>query len=191
MDIVDYRTAKKQIRKEVLESRERLSKEERANAARLLAERICTHPWFVCSDILLAFVSYGSEIDTSGIITEALKQEKKVYVPRVEGAEIQFYRMADWTDLQAGYKGILEPLGNTECFVYCPEAAERLLMLMPGVAFDKGGQRCGYGKGFYDRYLDGKEALQEQTIGVGFQCQMVEEIPAEEWDVKPGQIICV
>lgn len=191
MDIVDYRTAKKRIRKEVLERRERLGKEERANAARLLAERICGHPWFVCSHILLAFVSYGSEIDTTGIITEALKQGKKVYVPRVEGAEIQFYRITDRTDLQAGYKEILEPMGSTECFAYCPEDAGRVLMLMPGVAFDKGGHRCGYGKGFYDRYLAGKEALQEQTIGVGFQCQMVEEIPAEKWDVKPGQIICV
>ena len=188
---MDTQTYKKAIRKEVLERRALLGPEERRDAAILLKERICEHPWFVRATVLLGFVSYGSEIDTSGIITEALKQGKKVYVPRVEGSELQFYGIENLNDLQEGYKGIGEPAGNTERFCYCPEHADQVLMLMPGVAFDRNRNRCGYGKGFYDRYLKEKAALQMRTIGVGFQCQQVEELPAQEWDIRPCQVICV
>ncbi len=64
-------------------------------------------------------------------------------------------------------------------------------MLMPGVAFDKYRNRIGYGKGFYDKYLQDKKELSIRTIAIGHQCQMVEEIPVMDNDIKPGQIICV
>ena len=65
------------------------------------------------------------------------------------------------------------------------------MMLMPGAVFDKMRNRIGYGKGFYDRFLADKENLQLRTIGVGFACQLVEELPSEAWDIKPYQVICV
>ena len=97
----------------------------------------------------------------------------------------------------AGYKRAIKNEDNPQAtwvmekILENAETAEKILMLMPGVAFDKKRHRIGYGKGFYDRYLAGKEALQLRTIAVGFQCQMVEEIPAEELDIKPYQVICV
>ena len=63
-------------------------------------------------------------------------------------------------------------------------------MIMPGVAFDAGRNRIGYGKGFYDKYLQDKEALQLRTIAIGFGCQMIDAIPAEENDIRPCQVIC-
>jgi len=62
-------------------------------------------------------------------------------------------------------------------------------MLMPGVAFDGMRNRIGYGKGFYDRYLFDKPALQLRTIAIGFKCQKVEAIPANDNDIKPYQVI--
>jgi 5-formyltetrahydrofolate cyclo-ligase len=62
-------------------------------------------------------------------------------------------------------------------------------MIMPGVAFDPERNRIGYGKGFYDRYLQDKPAL--RTIAIGYDCQMVAEIQTEETDVKPMQVICL
>jgi len=182
---------KKHIRKEILVRRDNLAKEERDKAAILLTERICGHQWFYLSDIILAFVSYGSEIDTTEIIRESLKLGKKVYVPKVEGEDMNFYRITDMSELIEGYKGILEPDGKSDRYEYHEGNAGNTLMLMPGAVFDKMRNRIGYGKGFYDRFLDGKEALQLRTIGVGFQCQMVEELPAEDWDIKPYQVICV
>lgn len=182
---------KKRIRKEVLIARNNLSLAEREGAAVLLAERICGHPWFYHAEMILAFVSYGSEIDTAKIINEALKLGKKVYVPKVQGEDMNFYRICNWSELEEGYKGILEPTGATECYAYQPREAEKVLMLMPGAVFDKNRNRIGYGKGFYDRFLSDKQKLQLRTIGVGFQCQLVEALEAEEWDIRPCQVICV
>lgn len=189
---------KKKIRAQVLKLREALSHEERDRAAVLLTERILGHQWFYCSDTLLAFASYGSEIDTGELIDEALRQGKKVYLPRVttvgiqrKAPEMEFFRIHSREELQPGYRGIPEPSPEGERYVYREGEASRLLMLMPGVAFDAYKNRMGYGKGFYDRYLAGKEDLRLRTIGIGFQCQLVEKLPCDENDIAPYQVICV
>ncbi len=156
----------------------------------LLTERILGHQWYYLAKNILVFVSYGSEIDTSEIIKDALRKRKKVFVPRVVGEDMVFYRIYDMDELKEGYKGIPEPSLSEEPFCYQEELAEDTLMIMPGVVFDRKRNRIGYGKGFYDRYLADKTALQNKTIAVGYQCQMLEEIPAEKTDIRPCQIIC-
>lgn len=182
---------KREIRKEVLALREGLSEQERFIGSMKVADRIIGHQWFYQAEHLLCFVSYGSEIDTTEIINEALKKNKKVYAPRVEGDIMHFYRIDSLDQLVEGYKGILEPDGSAERYDEAKrlERNERVLMLMPGAAFDMLRNRIGYGKGFYDKYLADKPKLQIYTIGIGFVCQMVEEIPAEENDIKPYQVI--
>ena len=180
---------KRQLRKEVLKRRDELTEEERKAAALKLADRIIGHQWFYRSDCLLIFASYGSEIDTSEIISEALRTGKRVYLPRVEGLEMQFYRIYSLEELTEGYRGIPEPDGTSERYLYSENEADHTLMIMPGVAFDPYRHRIGYRKGFYDRFLEGKEALSLRTIAVGFWCQMVEEIPQEEKDIRPYQVI--
>lgn len=183
---------KREIRREILSRRDEMDVRERRMASLKVADRIIGHQWFYQARHLLAFVSYGSEIDTTEIINEALKKGKRVYVPRVEGEEMYFYRILDLSELHEGYKGILEPDGSAERYEETERLAnnERALMLMPGAAFDKYRNRIGYGKGFYDKYLAEKEDLRNFTIGIGFACQMVEEIPAEETDIRPYQVIC-
>lgn len=182
---------KADIRREVLHRRKLLSEQERAKASLVLTERILGHQWYYLSEVLLGFAPYGSEIDIREILLDAMKKGKKVYLPKVTGVEMQFFRVFSLEELEEGYKGILEPDGESESFVYEEDSAQRTLMLMPGVAFDYNRNRIGYGKGYYDRYLQGKEALQLRTIAVGYQCQMVEEIPAQETDIKPYQVLCV
>lgn len=182
---------KREIRREALALRDALSGEMRKIASLKVADRIIGHQWFYQAEHLLSFVSYGSEMDTTEIILEALKKEKKVYVPKVEGEVMHFYRIYSLAELREGYKGILEPTGKSERYEEKERLTkgERVLMLMPGAAFDPFRNRIGYGKGFYDKYLADKEDLRNFTIGIGFACQMVEEIPAEETDIKPYQVI--
>ncbi len=182
---------KKTLRREILSRRDALTPGEQERAEVLITERILGHQWFYGSEILLAFVSYGSEIRTRQIIEEALKKKKKVYVPRVEGGEIVFYRLGDLSELREGYRGIPEPDGHTERYVYTEENARKTLLLMPGAVFDPYRNRLGYGKGFYDRFLADKEGLQLRSIAIGHSCQMAERIPVEEHDRKPYQVICV
>ena len=152
---------KKQLRKEVLARREALTEQERNRGKLLITERILGHQWYYLS------------------------------VPKVEGQEMRFYRIQSLAELKEGYKGILEPEGNTESYEYAPEEAANCLLLMPGSVFDPLGNRMGYGGGFYDRYLADREALRLRSIAVGFRCQQVESVPVEETDVKPYQVILV
>lgn len=185
------KSEKSKLRKQVLAARDALTAQERRKAAFLLTERILGHQWFYLSEAILGFVSYGSEIDTGEILKEALRKEKKLYVPKVEGENMAFYRIFSLDELTEGYKGILEPEGTTELFRYEEQAADKTLMIMPGAAFDRQRNRMGYGKGFYDKYLADKEALRLRTIAVGFQCQLLNHIPTGTEDVKPCQVICV
>ena len=182
---------KKALRREILKKRDALTPAEQERAEVLITERILGHQWFYGSEILLGFASYGSEIRTWQILEEALKKGKRVYLPKIENEEMNFYRLGDLSELNEGYRGIQEPDGHTEKFVYGEKSAGKTLLLMPGVAFDPYRNRMGYGKGFYDRFLAGKEGLQIRSIAIGHACQMVDRLPAEEHDVKPYQVITV
>lgn len=190
------RQEKRRIRKEILAGRAQLDEAARKRAEVLLAERILGHQWFYRAHILLGFASYGTEISTEEILREALRMGKKVYLPGIvetaDAEEMVFLRLQDLRELRPGYRGIPEPPDGAERYVFSESDAELTLMLMPGVAFDGYGNRLGYGKGFYDRYLARKEALRLKTIAVGFRCQLTEEtLPCGETDIRPYQVICV
>lgn len=181
------------LRKEILSIRDSLTKEELEKASIAITDRILGHQWFYRSEILLAFASYGSEINTFEIINEALRKGKKVFLPRIEGEYMNFYRVLSLDDLEEGYKGILEPKGTVpfdyEAFL---ASGQMGLILMPGVVFDVYRNRIGYGKGFYDKFLADKPVLRNHSLGIGHKCQQVEEITCnDENDIKPYQVILV
>ena len=158
-----------------------------------MTEAVLGHQWFYRAQNVLLFVSYGSEIDTTELLQEALRMKKKVYVPKVCGEDMEFYRIDDMDGLAEGYKGILEPININPDRRYIEGErmvnGETVLMIMPGACFDKTRNRIGYGKGFYDKYLSDKPDLLTYTIAVGFLCQEFEELPTTENDIKPYQVI--
>lgn len=184
---------KAQFRKEAIQRREALTEAERKRGSLLMTEAVLGHQWFYRAQNVLLFVSYGSEIDTTELLQEALRMRKKVYVPKVCGEDMEFYRIDDMDGLAEGYKGILEPININPDRRYIEEErmanGETVLMIMPGACFDKTRNRIGYGKGFYDKYLSDKPDLLTYTIAVGFLCQEFEELPTTENDIKPYQVI--
>ena len=189
MECTETAARKKEIRKRVLALRDGMTGEERRRASFLVTDRLLGHQWFYRAQNLLCFVSFGSEIDTSELIEEALRAGRKVFVPKVEGQDMHFYRIGSLEELKEGYKGIGEPDGSTEEYIYREEDEEKTIMIMPGVAFDPYRRRLGYGKGFYDRFLAARKGLLLHTIAIGFACQQVEELPEDEKDVRPYQVI--
>ena len=188
---IDLKEEKRKIRKEILSKRAAIPLEKRKLADIAMAERIIGHQWFYRAEILLGFVNYDSEIATEEILMEAVSKGKKLFLPKIVGDKMFFYRIHSLEDLEIGYKGIREPKGDTEVFNYELYKENAILMLMPGVAFDIYGNRMGYGKGFYDRFLEDKEVLQTYSIGIGYKCQQVECLPVDEHDIKPYQVILV
>ena len=100
---------------------------------------------------------------------------------------MRFYRIQSLAELKEGYKGILEPEGNTESYEYAPEEAANCLLLMPGSIFDPLGNRMGYGGGFYDRYLEQHPVFYKAAVAFSFQ--IVDHIETESYDLKPDCII--
>ncbi len=182
---------KRELRRKILLKRGSMPIEQRKLADMVIADRIIGHQWFYRADVLLGFVNYDSEIATQEILTEALRKEKKLFLPKIVGNDMFFYHIDSLNDLIEGYKGILEPKGNTERYDYSVYKEYRTLILVPGVAFDIYGNRMGYGKGFYDRFLSDKEVLRTYSIGIGYKCQQVDKLPVDEFDIKPYQVILV
>ena len=95
--------------------------------------------------IIAGFVSTDTEINTAPIIEDAWRQGKIVAVPKVVGENMVFLRLDSFDQLEIGYCNIPEPVSGE------PVQAKQILMLMPGLAFDRDFNRIGYGGGFYDR----------------------------------------
>lgn len=183
---------KKRIRREMLAVRDTLTREAQQRASCLITERLLGHQWFYRAGSLLCYVSYGSELDTRELIEEALRLGKQVYVPRVlADHRMDFFRIGSLGELQPGFRGIPEPPESAPAYMATGERDETALMLMPGVAYDSRGRRLGYGGGYYDRYLAANPQFLTYSIGIGHSCQLVEELPVEETDRKPYQVILV
>lgn len=185
---------KKNIRAEVLKKRNLLSPRELV----LIGERLCTsltaEDLYFDSELVLAYASYGTEIPTNKFIEQALSDGKQVFLPKVIGKEMIFYRINSMNDLVNGYKGIPEPQCLNRSFQYHKlNDSEKMksMILMPGVAFDINGNRIGYGGGFYDRFLADKPVLLKRSIAYGLSFQQVEEIPVDEFDLKPSRIVFI
>lgn len=185
---------KKNIRAEVLKKRNLLSPRELV----LIGERLCTsltaEDLYFDSELVLAYASYGTEIPTNKFIEQALSDGKQVFLPKVIGKEMIFYRINSMNDLVNGYKGIPEPQCLSSSFQYYKlNDSEKMksMILMPGVAFDIYGNRIGYGGGFYDRFLADKPVLLKRSIAYGLCFQQVEEIPVDEFDLKPSRIVFI
>ena len=141
------------------------------------------------NDNILIYVSYNQEVETSGIINKSLERGKKVYVPKViinkedrSDKYMEFVRINFYDDLQDGYMGIKEPVSDDY------EIPQDGLLVMPGLAFDVTLNRIGYGGGFYDRYLV-KNGDRYYKTAICFDYQVLDDIPAEEFDIRPDMII--
>lgn len=135
---------------------------------------------------IFAYVSYNQEVRTRGLIEHALEDGKRVAVPKVDGDIMNFSYISSFGDLKAGYMGIPEPWEDLEC---ADDREEQVLMIMPGLAFDETGNRVGYGKGYYDRYLMQHNKTRYTKAVLAYDFQIVDSIEADAFDVKTDILI--
>ncbi len=152
---------------------------------RAIADRVLCLPVYQESKSIALYSSVGNEVETKRIFDHALDQGKKVFFPKMNGNGCPFSQVARYEELQDGPNGILEP-GQTRGLT--AEDQRGLLLFIPGLAFDLKGNRLGRGGGWYDRVLAelGKSVTR---VGLAYECQIVEELPVEEWDQRVHQIV--
>ncbi|WP_077610797.1 5-formyltetrahydrofolate cyclo-ligase [Clostridium sp. Marseille-P2415] len=176
------KSEKNEIRKWVKEQRKALD----AAAATRWNEAICEQ-LLNLEEIRRAFCVYcyaslHHEAGTWKLIESLLKQGKYIAVPKVAGRELEFYAIFGKTDLEEGVMGIMEP--KPSCLKIHDLKAP---VIVPGIAFDKTGNRIGYGGGYYDRFFEREPHHLRIAIAYGFQ--MFDRVPAESHDICMDRII--
>lgn len=185
---------KKKIRRQILSLRDQIPPALREEKSLLIAQTLFSMQCYQQADVLLVYVDYQSEVVTAGIIDKALAEGKQVFVPKVTGDDMEFYRIFDRTSLVEGYRGIREP-SDGQIFSVGPDQNRDQgtvpLMLMPGTVFDRARHRIGYGKGFYDRYLHRltQAGMKIYTAALCFACQVVGQVPHEAHDIRPDMVV--
>lgn len=175
---------KQEAREQMKKLRRELSDQERKKKDRLIFEHLMQTEAMQQETYFFPFVSYGTEVDTLSIIEWVLEQGRMtVAVPKVQGKEMDFYRITSQKELAKGYQGILEPVTSDSIF------AKEGVMLLPGLAFDKKKNRTGYGGGYYDRYLARCKSQKLITIALAYEFQIVDAIEADCFDIRPQWII--
>lgn len=107
-------------------------------------------------------------------------------LPRVCGGSLVFGAAADRENLCPGVFGIMEPLPDAQTVAY----QDFYAICVPGLAFDRTGARLGYGKGYYDRFLQPVPGVRRPVlIGVGYDFQLLESIPQDGYDQRLDYII--
>lgn len=133
------------------------------------------------SDLILTYVSLKDEVDTIELIKYSLKNGKKVAVPKCEGDDIVFYYISSFEDLEEGNFGILEPKTNESINNF-----DNSICIIPGVAFDKQNNRIGYGRGFYDRFLEDYNGVK---MGLAYRECICDKIDSEINDIKMDKVV--
>ena len=127
------------------------------------------------ANTIACYYSIGSEVKTHNILQEILSDGKTLALPRVEGENLVFCNVKKFGDLEKGEFGIMEPKQN------CQPITEFDAILVPAIAMTREGQRLGYGRGFYDRFLADKEST---TIALAYSKTILKNIPSSKNDVR-------
>lgn len=179
---------KKIIRREVLTKRAALGKEGILSLSKKVIENLAEMDYYKNAKTIFTFISFGSEIDTHEFIKKGISEDKRMLVPVTfhQNREMKPSLLKNFNDLEIGYYNILTP--KKESIEYI-DPKEIDLVIVPGAAFDKEGYRVGYGGGFYDRFLSEKISPDVPKIAIGFDLQIIPQVPREEFDFPVDYIV--
>lgn len=175
---------RRQLRRALRERRDALSPPQRQRATAMITARLAAGDLLRAGVRVGMYVSTGSEVDTSALLVLARQRGCRIYLPRISDYRLhhlQFCRDGRGT-LRPNRFGIGEPPAGATI-----DARWLDLILMPLLGFDATGNRIGSGAGYYDRLLwwraNGVDHRGPQLIGLAFQCQRLDRLPALPHDV--------
>ncbi len=150
----------------------------------MVQERFLGLKEFARAKRIALYVSFKNEVLTETIWEEALAGGKEVYFPRIVRGKrgLVFVQAGGKEDFTRGSYDISEPAGDS--VVGCISHLD--MIVVPGVVFDRCGNRVGYGKGYYDRALGAKRCL---TVGLAFEFQLLDFMDSEPHDMKMNKIV--
>lgn len=177
---------KKELRQQLRERMADLSPEELHRRSLAACSLLAETREFERAEIVLVFLSLRAEVDTTPLVLRAWRDGKRVLAPKVSWEErrmlpIEIRSLSD--DVRESPLGLREPVGGMPVPV-----ANIDLVVVPGLGFDRMGNRIGRGRGFYDRFLAHRD-FDGVACGFAIECQVVERIPVGDHDVQVDMLV--
>ena len=173
---------KTELRREIRARKRAMTEAEIEERSARLARLFFASRAYQNAKTIYGYLPYNQEVRTVPMLEQALRDGKKVAVPKCYGDEMKFIYLDDLTKVAKGYAGIPEPIADE------PVAHdETALVLMPGLAFDPQGHRIGYGGGFYDRFLSREP--DHPTVALCYDFQVMEKIETESFDIPVDVVL--
>lgn len=174
---------KRALRREVIARRDALSERDRAAASLAIADRVVALPEARQARSAMAFWSFGSEVDTAPLIERLVAGGKTLTLPRIESSDVVPVAFVPGDPTTETSFGAMEPAGGRVL-----DPSELDLVIVPGVAFDRSGNRVGYGAGYYDRFLR-RTRPGVPAVAIAFSAQVVPEVPTGGTDRRVDAIV--
>lgn len=173
---------KNKLRQIIKEKKKLLTEEERKIQSADVCRRLLDLPQIKEAKYILAYYPLPDELDIRDFIMN-IDKSKTILLPIVNNEDLELGIYKGKSHLSKGSYNILEPIDNKLFTDY----SKIDIVIVPGIAFSREGFRLGRGKGYYDRFL--QKVMNAYKIGVGYDFQILEEIPIEPHDVKLDLIL--
>ena len=172
---------KSELRKQVLHEMKAISQEQKPAIDQALTERLLHHPFYQEAKVIATYLSFPHEFQTQELIEQALRDCRKVLIPKTYPKGRMDFVVYDPQQLVKTSFGLLEPQGDLEVV----DVSQIDLIHVPGLAFTTEGYRIGYGGGYYDRYL---KHFSGNTLSTVYPCQIRDFIP-EDHDIPVQEVL--
>ena len=173
---------KTELRRSIRAQKRAMTEEEIVQRSAALGVLFAESEAYRSAKTIYGYLPYNQEVRTVPMLERALKDGKKVAVPKCYGDEMKFIYLDDLTQVAPGYAGIPEPIADG------PVADDKTaLVLMPGLAFDRQGHRIGYGGGFYDKFLAAEP--DHPTLALCYDFQMLSHLETESHDIPVDYVL--
>ena len=173
---------KKELRAQIRAKKRAMTTAQVEACSEKLAELFREHSLYKAAKSIYGYMPYNQEVRTIPIMRQAQADGKRVAVPKVYGDTMKFLWLDDLDAVAPGAYNIPEPIADG------PEADdETALVLMPGLAFDPEGHRCGYGGGFYDKFLAAHPS--HPTIALCYGFQMLDHLDVDAHDIPVDAVL--
>ena len=174
---------KKALRNAIRAQKRAMTDEQIQSASEELGKLFLASEQYQNAKTIYGYLPYNQEVRTVPMLEQAIRDGKRVAVPKCYGEDMRFLYISDFvSEVAPGYANIPEPIADE------PVADDKTaLVLMPGLAFDPQGHRIGYGGGFYDRFL--AQEPDHPTLALCYGFQMVEHLETEEFDIPVDMVL--
>ena len=180
----DLKKAKRELRRQVLALRDAMSADDRRRAGAAIVDRFLALPEVAGARTVMAFWSFGSEVDTRPLLDALAARGTAIALPKIRDGQLEPRSWAPGDPLEQAWFGASEPVAGDEV-----DPGEIDVVAVPGVAFDRLGGRLGYGGGFYDRFLL-RTRDDAVRAAIGFACQLVDApVPAASFDLRIDVVV--